>query len=30
VFGTDHSVTPLVRYDSYRLAVETCRQHGAY
>ncbi len=30
VFGTDHSITPLVRYDTYRLAVDVCRKYGAY
>jgi uroporphyrinogen decarboxylase len=27
LFGTDHSVTPLVRYDSYRHALDVYREH---
>ena len=30
VFGTDHSVTPLVTYDSYRYALDVYREHMAY
>ncbi|NOZ26945.1 MAG: hypothetical protein GXP39_02695 [Chloroflexi bacterium] len=30
IFGTDHSVTPLVTYDSYRYAVDVYRQHMMY
>ncbi|PWH15560.1 MAG: hypothetical protein DDG58_10935, partial [Ardenticatenia bacterium] len=30
VFATDHSVTPLVHYDSYRLALDVYRQHMMY
>ena len=30
IFHTDHSVTPLVTYDSYRYALDVCRQHAMY
>jgi uroporphyrinogen decarboxylase len=30
VFGTDHSVTPNVRYDSYRYALEVYEAHRDY
>ncbi|MGC8877640.1 MAG: uroporphyrinogen decarboxylase family protein [Anaerolineae bacterium] len=30
IFATDHSVTPLVHYDSYRLALDVYRQHMMY
>jgi uroporphyrinogen decarboxylase len=30
IFSTDHSVTPLVRYDSYRCALDTYREHMTY
>jgi uroporphyrinogen decarboxylase len=30
LFGTDHSVTPLVKYDSYCYALDVYREHAAY
>ena len=30
VFHSDHSITPLVRYDSYRYALDVYRQHMLY
>jgi uroporphyrinogen-III decarboxylase len=30
VFGTDHSISPNVDYDTYRVALETYRAHAAY
>jgi uroporphyrinogen decarboxylase len=30
VFATDHSISPRVRYDSYRWCLETWRQHCRY
>ncbi len=30
VFATDHSVTPLVNYDSYRYALDVYREHMEY
>jgi uroporphyrinogen decarboxylase len=30
VFGTDHSISPNVDYDTYRIALETYRAHAAY
>jgi uroporphyrinogen-III decarboxylase len=29
VFATDHSISPLVRYDSYRWCVEAYQKHCA-
>ena len=30
VFGSDHSLSPLIRYDTYRYALEVYRQNMAY
>jgi uroporphyrinogen decarboxylase len=30
VFATDHSISPLVRYDSYRSCLDAYRKHAAY
>jgi hypothetical protein len=30
VFGSDHSLSPLIRYDTYRHALDVYRRHMAY
>ena len=30
IFHSDHSVPPTVSFDSYRLAVDLAKAHGAY
>ena len=30
VFGSDHSITPLVKYDTYRYALDVYREHMNY
>ncbi len=30
VFATDHSISPIVRYDTYRFAVDVYREHMTY
>jgi uroporphyrinogen decarboxylase len=30
VFGSDHSLSPLIRYDTYRRALDVYRRHMAY
>jgi uroporphyrinogen decarboxylase len=30
VFGSDHSLSPLIRYDTYRYALDVYREHCAW